>query len=205
MSNIIVSMESPEEEILVSAFQVFVEKGFENATMQEIAERAGIKRTVLNYYFRSKKLLYHQIAKTLMRQALPQMLKILNSDLAFEDKIASFVKNYIELGLKNPYMPLFIINELNSLGIKFVENLLDGDKPTIEPFLKQVHAEIKAGRITPIEPIQLFMHIISLCAFPVLAKPMIMLVTQTNEKKFKDLLETRKTEVTRLILRSIKP
>ena len=126
-------MESPEEEILVSAFQVFVEKGFENATMQEIAERAGIKRTVLNYYFRSKKLLYHQIAKTLMRQALPQMLKILNSDLAFEDKIESFVKNYIELGLKNPYMPLFIINELNSLGIKFVENLLDGDKPTIEP------------------------------------------------------------------------
>jgi hypothetical protein len=49
------------------------------------------------------------------------------------------------------------------------------------------------------------MHIISLCAFPVLAKPMIMLVTQTNEKEFKDLLETRKTEVTRLILRSIKP
>ena len=140
-----------------------------------------------------------------MRQALPQMLKILNSDLAFEDKIESFVKNYIELGLKNPYMPLFIINELNSLGIKFVENLLDGDKPTIEPFLTQVNAEIKAGRITPIEPIQLFMHIISLCAFPVLAKPMIMLVTQTNENKFKDLLETRKTEVTRLILRSIKP
>ncbi|MFM7021065.1 MAG: TetR family transcriptional regulator, partial [Aquirufa sp.] len=31
-------MNTPEEEILVSAFQVFVEKGFENATMQEIAE-----------------------------------------------------------------------------------------------------------------------------------------------------------------------
>ncbi len=198
-------MNTPEEEILVSAFQVFVEKGFDNATMQEIAERAGIKRTVLNYYFRSKKLLYHQIAKTLMRQALPQMLKVLNSDLPFEEKIASFVNNYIELGLKNPFMPLFIINELNSLGIKFVENLLDGEKPTIEPFITQVNTEIKEGRISPIEPIQLFMHIISLCAFPVLAKPMIMLVTQKNENEFKELLKSRKMEVTRMILKSIKP
>ncbi|MEY2793661.1 MAG: hypothetical protein RJA76_1653 [Bacteroidota bacterium] len=198
-------MNTPEEEILVSAFQVFVEKGFENATMQEIAERAGIKRTVLNYYFRSKKLLYHQIAKTLMRQALPQMLKVLNGDLPFEEKIASFVNNYIELGLKNPFMPLFIINELNSLGIKFVENLLDGEKPTIEPFITQVNTEIKEGRISPIEPIQLFMHIISLCAFPVLAKPMIMLVTQKNENEFKELLKSRKMEVTRMILKSIKP
>ncbi len=198
-------MNTPEEEILVSAFQVFVEKGFENATMQEIAERAGIKRTVLNYYFRSKKLLYHQIAKTLMRQALPQMLKVLNGDLPFEEKISSFVNNYIELGLKNPFMPLFIINELNSLGIKFVENLLDGEKPTIEPFITQVNTEIKEGRISPIEPIQLFMHIISLCAFPVLAKPMIMLVTQKNENEFKELLKSRKMEVTRMILKSIKP
>ncbi len=198
-------MNTPEEEILVSAFQVFVEKGFDNATMQEIAERAGIKRTVLNYYFRSKKLLYHQIAKTLMRQALPQMLKVLNGDLPFEEKIASFVNNYIELGLKNPFMPLFIINELNSLGIKFVENLLDGEKPTIEPFITQVNTEIKEGRISPIEPIQLFMHIISLCAFPVLAKPMIMLVTQKNENEFKELLKSRKMEVTRMILKSIKP
>jgi len=198
-------MNTPEEEILVSAFQVFVEKGFENATMQEIAERAGIKRTVLNYYFRSKKLLYHQIAKTLMRQALPQMLKVLNGDLPFEEKISSFVNNYIELALTNPFMPLFIINELNSLGIKFVENLLEGEKPTIEPFITQVNTEIKEGRISPIEPIQLFMHIISLCAFPVLAKPMIMLVTQKNENEFKGLLKSRKMEVTRMILKSIKP
>jgi hypothetical protein len=68
-----------------------------------------------------------------------------------------------------------------------------------------VETEIKAGRITPIEPIQLFMHIISLCAFPVLAKPMIMLVAQKNEKEFKQLLEMRKTEVTRLIIKSLKP
>jgi TetR/AcrR family transcriptional regulator len=205
VSNKAVNILNPEEEILVSAFQVFVEKGFENATMQEIAERAGIKRTVLNYYFRSKKLLYHHIAKTLMRQALPQMLKILNSDLPLELKVFSFVENYMALASKNPFLPLFIINELNSLGIDFVENLLDGEKPTIEPFLNHINAEIKQGKIIPIDPIQLFIHIISLCAFPVLAKPMIMLVTQKNDTEFKELLENRKKEVTRLILSSLQP
>ena len=56
--------ETVEEQILIAAFNVFVAKGFESTKMQDIADDAGIKRTVLNYYFRSKDLLYIKIAKT---------------------------------------------------------------------------------------------------------------------------------------------
>ena len=197
--------ESIEEQILVAAFNVFVEKGFENAKMQDIANQAGIKRTVLNYYFRSKELLYQKIAKTILRQALPNMLKILNSDLSFEQKIKDFVDNYIDLGLKNPFMPLFIINELNHLGSAFIEKMLDGVKPDIDIFLEHVKDEMDKGNIVKINPIQVPLHIISLCAFPIIGKPMVMLITNSNEKLYIEIIQERKAEITRLVLKGLKP
>jgi AcrR family transcriptional regulator len=197
--------ESIEEQILVAAFNVFVEKGFENAKMQDIANQAGIKRTVLNYYFRSKELLYQKIAKTILRQALPNMLKILNSDLSFEQKIKDFVENYIDLGLKNPFMPLFIINELNHLGSAFIEKMLDGVKPDIDIFLEHVKDEMDKGNIVKINPIQVPLHIISLCAFPIIGKPMVMLITNSNEKLYIEIIQERKAEITRLVLKGLKP
>jgi len=197
--------ESIEEQILVAAFNVFVEKGFENAKMQDIANQAGIKRTVLNYYFRSKELLYQKIAKTILRQALPNMLKILKSDLSFEQKIKDFVENYIDLVLKNPFMPLFIINELNHLGSAFIEKMLDGVKPDIDIFLEHVKDEMDKGNIVKINPIQVPLHIISLCAFPIIGKPMVMLITNSNEKLYIEIIQERKAEITRLVLKGLKP
>jgi len=45
---------STEELILEAAQAVFLEKGLAGARMQEIADRAGINKALLHYYFRSK-------------------------------------------------------------------------------------------------------------------------------------------------------
>lgn len=198
-------VETIEEQILVAAFNVFVEKGFENAKMQDIADQAGIKRTVLNYYFRSKELLYQKIAKTILRQALPNMLKILNSDLAFEQKVKDFVEHYIDLGVKNPFMPLFIINELNHLGSDFIEKMLDGLKPNISNFIDHVKDEMNKGNIIDMNPVHVPLHIISLCAFPILGKPMVMLITNSNENQYQKIIQERKSEVVRFVLKGLKP
>ncbi|MCF6132529.1 TetR/AcrR family transcriptional regulator [Flavobacterium wongokense] len=197
--------ESIEEQILVAAFNVFVEKGFDNAKMQDIADRAGIKRTVLNYYFRSKDLLYQNIAKTIMRQALPQMLRILNSDLPFEQKVADFASEYITVALKNPFLPLFIINELNSIGPAFIDKMLDGKRPDIDNFLKHVNEEMDKGNIIRMNPLHVPIHIISMCGFPIISKPMLMLVTGISEKEYKALMEDRKKEVVRMVMKGLKP
>lgn len=197
--------ESVEEQILEAAFNVFVEKGFENAKMQDIADEAGIKRTVLNYYFRSKDLLYQKIAKTIMKKALPHILMILNSDMPFEAKIKAYVENYIDIGMKNPFLPAFIINELNSLGPQFVTKILEGQRPNIEPFIEQVKSEIEKGNIIKTNPVQILIHVVSLCAFPLIAKPLVKLMTSISEDEYKQLMEERKTEVTALVLKGIKP
>tara|TARA_R110002167_G_scaffold358364_1_gene574389 strand:- start:791 stop:1399 length:609 start_codon:yes stop_codon:yes gene_type:complete len=202
-------MPTPEEpieaQILEAASDVFVEKGFEKSKMQDIADKAGIKRTVLNYYFRSKDLLYKKIAKTVIKQALPNMLKLLNSDLPFEEKIAAFVDNYMNLALKNPHLPLFVINELHSLGVVFIENMLDGVRPNIHKFIAHAEEEMEKGNIVQMNPVQIPIHLVSLCAFPILAKPMVMLITDTSETQYKEIIAERKKEVVRFVLAGLKP
>jgi AcrR family transcriptional regulator len=49
--------EAPEElaeKLFQAAFSLFAEKGFERATMDEIAARSGVARATLYYYFRGK-------------------------------------------------------------------------------------------------------------------------------------------------------
>jgi TetR/AcrR family transcriptional regulator len=44
-----------EVKILEAAKKVFVKKGMNGARMQEIADEAGINKSLLHYYFRKRK------------------------------------------------------------------------------------------------------------------------------------------------------
>ena len=50
-----------ELKILKAAKEVFIIKGFEGSRMQEIADTAGINKSLLHYYFRTKDNLFDQL------------------------------------------------------------------------------------------------------------------------------------------------
>ena len=50
-----------EERILEAAKTVFIRKGFDGASMEDIAAEAEITRPSLNYYFRTKEKLFSAI------------------------------------------------------------------------------------------------------------------------------------------------
>ena len=45
---------STEEKILDAAREIFAQRGFSGARMQDIADQAGINKGLLHYYFRSR-------------------------------------------------------------------------------------------------------------------------------------------------------
>lgn len=49
------------ERIVRAARQVFSEIGYDAATFQEIADRAGLTRPAINHYFKTKKALYQEV------------------------------------------------------------------------------------------------------------------------------------------------
>lgn len=193
-----------EEYILNAAKNVFQSKGMDGARMQEIADKAGINKAMLHYYYRSKQLLFEAVFKNAFSLLAPQLNAVLNDDSSIEDKIKNFTSNYITFIIKHPYLPNFIIQELNR-NPDFILKMKDNPGfPNLEKFKKQVIYEVENGIIKPISAEQLFINIMALNIFPFVAKPLIKAFTNTDDDAYKTLIEDRKTEVADFIINSIK-
>ncbi len=195
---------STEEKILNAAKKVFLTKGMDGARMQDIADEAGINKAMLHYYFRSKDKLFEQIFMEVASAFLPKIFTILESKTTLFQKIELFCSEYISQEIKTPYVPIFILNEINRQPKAFLKKVLGTHKPPVGKVITQIEKEIKAGIIKPVEPLQLLMNVLSLCIFPFLASPMIQLIAGIDSKQFNDLMEKRKKEVPRLIIQSIR-
>jgi len=193
-----------ETTILNAAETIFQQKGMEGARMQEIADEAGINKALLHYYYRSKQLLFEAVFKNAFLLLAPQLNKVLNDDSSLFDKIKNFTNNYISFVIKHPYLPNFIIQELNR-NPDFITKLTSEQHfPTIDKFKKQVQENIEAGIIKPIKTEQLLINIVALNIFPFIAAPLLKGFLSINNEDYKQLVEDRKTEVSAFIINSIK-
>ena len=193
-----------EKRILEAARKVFHIKGFSGARMQEIADEAKINKAMLNYYYRSKDKLFEAVFREAAQDFFPKVFQLVNSDLPFFEKIEFFVESYLSFLQNNMCIPGFILNELaqNPQRLKdfFAENKI---KPP-EKFLQEINDAVNSGLIIPIEPQTLILNILSLCIFPVVAKPIIETVFNLNEENYNLMIEARKKEVAKFIINAIK-
>ena len=182
-----------------------MQKGMDGAKMQEIADRAGINKALLHYYYRSKEKLYEMVARAIISRAVPIIREFLETDYPMEEKIRRFVHFYIDLIARNPYVPIFVISEMNKHPDRFIEAILPKELPKPEMFFQQVETEVAAGRIRAIKPQHLLVNMVSLCIFPFVAKPMMRIVIGMNPQEMRIFLEERQEEVLRFILAALRP
>lgn len=193
-----------ESKILEAAKVVFHDKGMDGARMQEIADKAGINKAMLHYYYRSKNLLFEAVFTNAFSLLAPQLNAILNDESSITEKISSFTSNYISFIIKHPYLPNFIIQEMNR-NHDFILKLKENKGfPNLDNFRNQVDEEVKRGIIIPISAEQLFINILALNIFPFVGKPLIMAIANLENDSYKQLIEARKTEVSNFIINAIK-
>ncbi|OYU56647.1 MAG: TetR family transcriptional regulator [Chitinophagaceae bacterium BSSC1] len=194
-----------EQQILNAARQVFLEKGLSGARMQDIADKAEINKAMLHYYFKNKELLFETIFQETAGKLFPHFDKLMDSDLNFFDKIRSIVSSYIEMVSQNPYLPLFVISELNKNPEIGLKHFFEKQRPGfVKKFKESIEESINSGLILPINPIHLIINMFSMCAFPFMAKPMLKIITGIEEEQFNILMEQRKVLVAEFIINSIK-
>src|ERR1017187_9752498 len=150
--------QTTEEKILAAAKKVFVVKGMAGARMQDIADTAGINKALLHYYFRNKEKLFEVIFKEAAIRLFPKINAILNSDLPLFDKIRRFAHDYIEIVIENPYLPLFVLNEINKQPLAFSKKMFGNNRPAVHKMAEQIEKEIKKGLIKPISHVQLIIN-----------------------------------------------
>ncbi len=193
-----------EQKILEAAKNIFLEKGLDGARMQDIADKAGINKAMLHYYFRSKDKLFEQIFTEVAGHFLPKIMAIFESEKTVFEKIETFCSEYISQVIQTPYVPIFILNEINRHPEEFLKKVFGDRMPPIEKMVKQLEKEKKEGIIKKVEPLNLLLNVMSLCIFPFVARPMIQLIAGMDRAQFNVMMEQRKKEVPKLIIDSIK-
>ncbi|MEI8060129.1 MAG: TetR/AcrR family transcriptional regulator, partial [Ferruginibacter sp.] len=140
--------DTTEEKILAAARKIFTTQGMSGARMQDIADEAGINKAMLHYYFRDKEKLFELIFLQEAEKFFPKINTIFESDLPLFDKIEQFVSQYIDEMVANPYLPWFILNELNRDADRFLSKIWDmKHRPNPVKLLQQIEREVKKGTI----------------------------------------------------------
>src|SRR6186997_2748747 len=91
-----------EELIKDKAKILFFQKGFLNATTQEIADEAGVNRALIHYYFRSRELMLDMLLEETLMEKRERVRSILASSLSFREKIARYINAIVDYGLTYP-------------------------------------------------------------------------------------------------------
>jgi len=194
-----------EARILRAATEVFRTRGRDGARMQDIADAAGINKAMLHYYFRSKDQLFERVFRDSAATFFARIREVLSSDASLFNKIQDLCTAYMDTGMKEPFIPVFIIGEINRNPADFIRKMFgdSGRRPDFGKFRELVDREAAAGNIIAISAEQLIINILSLSIFPFIARPMMQFNLGLSEEKFKDCMEERKKLIPDLIIRSI--
>jgi TetR/AcrR family transcriptional regulator len=194
-----------EEKILAAAKKVFISKGMSGARMQDIANEAGINKALLHYYFRSKEKLFDVIFSEAAQKLFPKINSIFESDITLFEKIEHFSEEYITVMVENPYLPLFVLNEISQDPKTFLKKIWGKQNlPRPQKFLEQIEKEVRKGTIKKVSPLHLLMNLISLSAFPFVAKSMFQFTLSLDDLQYRAIMMQRKKEIPKFIIESIK-
>ncbi len=195
-----------EQRIIEAAADVFEEKGFAGARMQQIADHAGINKSLLHYYFRSKELLFEKIFMIVAKRAFGKSVLTLEKEGTVFEKIEKFFEIHQDLLWKNRNFPIFFINEVNQ-NPELIRKLLEKIEPSeqLKNFIVQFEEEKKAGLVRKdVDPVHLLINMISLSIFPYLGKPILKEVMVTVDVNYEEFLVKHRASIAQFVINSIK-
>jgi len=178
-----------EELIKDTAKRVFFSEGRFNATTQEIADAAGVNRTLINYYFRSRNNLFDIVFQDAQIQEHEIMEQIVFSSMSFKEKISRHLDVFFEQSQRYPYLEIYMVTQMNQGNCykdKEHMNLL------LDKFYLEVALEMEKGNIHKMRPEQFVLNFISLMSFPVSMRPLLQETMGFTKESYDTLLEERK-------------
>ncbi|WP_078086048.1 TetR/AcrR family transcriptional regulator [Microbulbifer mangrovi] len=142
------------ERILGAAREEFVLKGFAGASIQAIADRAGLPKANVHYYFKTKSNLYVAV--------LEEIIILWNDhfdELRAEDNPAEvldrFIRRKVELSYTHPQSSKLFAMEI----IQGAPHLRDYLRNDLRPWMRKkaavIEAWVAAGKMAPVDPYHL--------------------------------------------------
>ena len=170
-------LKNTKQKILNAGLKEFSRWGFSGARMDKIANRAGINKAMLFYYFSSKENLYQEVLKHAIRKIIPRIRNV----VLLETKPITFLEKLPEI-----YITFFSENQdfikmvafdfgrhTEMIKSTFEQSIGKGFRRGPRLILKKIEKWAEKGEVSEKDPIQFMINIISLCLFAFIARPIL--------------------------------
>lgn len=189
------------ELIINTAKNLFFKEGKFNATTQEIADAAGVNRTLINYYFRSRNALFDLVLKEANAEEDRKREMIMLSDLPLKEKMESFMDYYFETAKEYPYKEIYILTQINQQNICSLKDTTH-IKRMRKKFYAEIENEMAKGTIAKMEPIHFILNFISMISFPVTMRPLFQEGMELTGEEYDKILANRKEVILKTIFKN---
>jgi len=109
--------------IITHAKELFSQKGFASTSMNELAERCGLNKAMVFYYFKSKKGLYESV----MREVLVEIQQVIAEENKKHhtprEELEGFIRTYAKYANDHSYLPSLLLRELSDSSAMVPEML----------------------------------------------------------------------------------
>lgn len=192
-----------EQQIKDAAKKLFFKEGRFKATTQEIADAAGVNRTLVNYYFRSRDVLFDLVLKE-AKESMTDRLKSSagEENIPFRVRIERFIDVALEHSFTYPYMDVYLVSRMND-DVNHQNDVLANIKKNddLKKFLKMVEEEMNRGTIEKMPSIQFLLNMMSLLIYPVIVQPLFKKILQYSDRQYQQMLTERKAIILKMLMK----
>lgn len=147
-----------EQRILDAALEIFSRHGFRGATIDQIAEEAGMSKPNLLYYFRRKQDMYEALIARLLDTWL-EPLRAIRDDGDPLPEIRSYIRRKLEMSRDYPRESRLFANEILQ-GAPRIRRLLESElKPLVDEKADVIRRWMRAGKLNLADPRHLIFSI----------------------------------------------
>lgn len=138
--------------IFEQAMRVFAQKGFERATIDDIAEQAGIAKGTIYYHFKSKNELFAFLLHEGSLILIDRVQAELNSDGPVLERLERIID--VHLGFFQEYRDFcsMLLTEVLGPADRYTEHLRPLSQGYQEPLLRLIQEGQRQGVLCPVNP-----------------------------------------------------
>lgn len=144
--------------IMDAALEVFSQHGYRGATLDQIADEAGMSKPNLIYYFDGKAAIHVALLNALMEEWLAPLAEMDEGGDPL-DEILTYVRRKMDMSRRYPRESKLFANEIIQGAPRMGPHLETGLKPLFDEKCALIRGWIEEGRLAPTDPQQLIFSI----------------------------------------------
>ncbi len=158
--------------IITHAIELFSQKGYASASMDELGERCGLNKAMVFYYFKNKKGLYEAVMREVLVEIQQTIVEENKRHSTPKEELEGFIRTYAKFACEHPYLPSLLLKELSDSGAVVPEMLFASMRQLFALFSAILKRGEKEGCFNDAVPMILYFMVLGTLNLMITTKPL---------------------------------